>query len=53
MSADETKLDQDKVWNEHLSDLNVPAHWAYALGTMVVGFLLMVALIALLGGGGG
>jgi hypothetical protein len=52
MSANETKIDQNKVWDEHLAEINVPAHWMYGLGVMVGGFLVMVALIAMLGGGG-
>jgi hypothetical protein len=51
MSADETKIDQDKVWDEHLAKLNVPAHWTYLFGVLLGGFLLMLALMAFLGGG--
>ena len=51
MSADETKIDEQKVWNEHLSGINVPAHWAYLFGILVGGFIVMVALMGYLGGG--
>ena len=51
MSKDETKIDQEAVRNEHLADINVPAHWVYALGVIIAGFFVMVGLIALLGAG--
>ena len=50
--TNERTISQQEVWDEHLSDVNVPAHWAYALGVMAGGFVLMVAFMALLGGGG-
>lgn len=43
-------VNEDKVRSEHLDEVNVAAHWAYLLGVLLGGFLLMVALIALLGG---
>ena len=53
MSADETKISERQVWDEQLSGINVPAHWAYLFGTLGGGFVLMLALMAILGGGGG
>ena len=49
----ERGVDEDKVRSEHLEEVNVRAHWAYLFGVLVGGFLLMVALIALLGGTAG
>ena len=42
---------QNDVWNEKLGEVNIPAHWAYLVGVLGGGFLVMVALIAALGGG--
>ena len=53
MAKDESEITQDQVWDEHLKDVNVPLHWAYVLGVLGGGFLVMVALMALLAGGGG
>jgi hypothetical protein len=53
MAKDETKVTQDQVWNEHLADVHVGRHWAYLAAVIVGGFLLMVALIALLGSAAG
>jgi hypothetical protein len=46
----EANVDEEQVRDEHLAAVNVPAHWAYLLGVLLGGFVLMVALIALLGG---
>jgi hypothetical protein len=47
----EAELTQDDVWNEHLADVNVGAHWAYIGGTLIGGLLVMLALIAVISGG--
>ena len=51
--TDERTIDQEQVWNEHLDNVNIGAHWAYMLGVLPGAFLLMVAFIALLGSGTG
>jgi hypothetical protein len=50
MAKDETSVTQERVWNEHLEEVHVGAHWAYLAVVLIGGFLLMVALIAFLGG---
>lgn len=49
MREDGRNVDQETVWNEHLREVHVGAHWAYLFGVLAGGFLLMVVLIALLG----
>jgi hypothetical protein len=49
----EAEMDEDKVREEHMKAVNVPAHWIYLATVLLGGFLLMVLLIALIGGGGG
>jgi hypothetical protein len=46
----EAQLTEDDVRNEVMDAVNVGAHWAYLFGVLGGGFLLMVALIAVLGG---
>ncbi|HEX2221116.1 MAG TPA: hypothetical protein VHK06_01190 [Candidatus Limnocylindria bacterium] len=53
MSKNEARIEQEDVWKEHLDNVSVPAHWAYLLGVIIGAFLLMVALVALLGASGG
>jgi hypothetical protein len=53
VAKDETKITQDDVWNQHLRDVHVGRHWAYLGAVLVGGFLVMLALIALLGSSGG
>lgn len=48
----ELEMSEDKVREEHLEEVHVGAHWAYLLAVMIGGFLLMVALIAILGASG-
>ena len=50
---DESTISQQDVWEEHLQDVHIGRHWAYMFGVLIVAFLLMVALIAVLGGSGG
>ena len=51
--TDEADIRQEDVWDEHLQQLNVAAHWMYVVGVLGGGFIAMVGLIALLGAGGG
>lgn len=46
---DEAEIQQEQVRAEHLDQVRIGVHWAYLLGVLVASFLLMVALIALLG----
>ena len=48
--TNEAKISQQEVWDEHLQDVHVPQHWAYVFGVLGGGFLLMTALMAVLGG---
>ena len=50
---DESTISQEEVWQEHLANVHVGRHWAYMIGVLAGSFVLMVALIAILGGGGG
>ncbi len=47
----ERDLTEDDVRREHLAAVNTAAHWAYLFGVLGGAFILMVGLIALLGGG--
>lgn len=47
---DEPDIRQEDVWEEHLENVHVGRHWAYLFGVLVGGFVLMVGLIAILGG---
>ncbi len=49
---DESTVSQNDVWNEHLQDVHVGRHWGYIAAVLAGGFLLMVGLMAVLGGGG-
>ncbi len=49
----EANMTEEKVRQEHIDSVNVVAHWVYLASVLLGGFLLMVGLIALLGGGGG
>jgi hypothetical protein len=50
---DETEVDREQVRDEHLDEVQIGAHWAYLFGVLVGSFLLMIALIALLGSSSG
>lgn len=52
MAKDESKIQEADVQKEHLGGVQIGAHWAYLFAVLVGSFLLMVALIALLGSGG-
>ena len=49
----EAEIRQEDVEGEHLAEVNAPAQAAYMFGVIAASFVLMVLLIALLGGGGG
>jgi hypothetical protein len=51
--SDETKITEVKVRNEHLREINQPAHWAYLFGVLLGALALMAVLIAILGTTGG
>ena len=46
----ERNVDEEQVRNERLNEVNVGAQWAYLFGVLLGGFVLMVALILVLGG---
>ena len=46
----ERTITEERVRTEHLREVNVRAHWAYLAAVLGGGFLLMVALLWLLGG---
>ena len=46
----ERTIDGDRVRDEHLVELSQGAHWAYVFGVLGGGGLLMLLLIAWLGG---
>jgi hypothetical protein len=54
MSAkkDETTLTEEDIYKEHQRSVNPNAHWAYLFGVLAAGLLLMLGLIAALGGSG-
>ena len=43
-------IDREKVREEHLAEVNPPAHWAYLIGVVGGGLIVMLAFIAWLGG---
>jgi hypothetical protein len=47
---DETQLTEADIYEEHQRSVKPTAHWAYLIGVLVGGLVLMVALIAVLGG---
>jgi hypothetical protein len=49
----ELDLTEDDVRDEHLAEVNQPAHWLYLFGVLGLGVVLMIGLIAALGAGGG
>jgi hypothetical protein len=46
----EKSVDVGQVRREHLEEVHEAAHWAYLVGILVGGTLLMLLLIAVLGG---
>ena len=51
-TARELTITEDDVREEHLRSVNVPAHWLYMTGVVGGAFVLMVALMVILGGAG-
>jgi hypothetical protein len=49
----EEKITEVKVRNEHLGEINQPAHWAYLFAVLLGALALMVLLMAMLAGAGG
>jgi hypothetical protein len=47
--TDELNMTEEKVWNEHLDEVHATGQAVYLGVVLIGGFLLMVALIALLG----
>jgi hypothetical protein len=50
--VNEQRVTEETVRNEHLAEVNAAAHWAYLLGVIGGGFILMVGLVAILGATG-
>ena len=46
----EREISEEDVRSEHLDAVNMAAHWAYLFAVLIGAFLLMVLLIAILGG---
>jgi hypothetical protein len=46
----EKAITEEHVRDEHLRALNVPAHWAYLFGVIGGSLVVMLGLIAILGG---
>lgn len=46
----EREIDQERVRQEHLEQVNPAAHWAYLLAVLGGGMVAMLAMIAWLGG---
>ena len=44
----ELRLTEDDIREEHVREVNVPAHWAYLFAVLGGGFLLMLLLLLLL-----
>jgi hypothetical protein len=49
----ETDLTPERVEQEHLASANEAAHWAYLGGVLLFGLVLMLLLIAWMGGSAG
>jgi len=47
---DETQVTENDIYEEHQRSVKPSAHWAYLFGVLGGGVLVMVALIAFLGG---
>ena len=51
MAKSETEIQQSDVERQHHDEVHTVFHWAYLFGVLLIGFALMVGLIALLGSG--
>jgi hypothetical protein len=49
----ETDIQPERVEQEHLQSANEPAHWAYLVGVLLLGLVLMLLLIAWMGASAG
>jgi hypothetical protein len=49
IEKDETELREEDIRQEHQRAINPSAHWAYLVGVLGGGLVLMLALIAFLG----
>ena len=49
----ELSVTEDDVRDEHMKSVNVPAHWIYMVSVVGFSFVLMIGLMALLGGSSG
>ena len=49
----EATITRDDVRREHVDGVNTVGHWIYLFAVLIGSFLLMVALIAVMGSGGG
>ena len=45
----ERTIEREKVREEHLAEVNPPAHWAYLVGVLAIATLAMLLMIAWLG----
>ena len=48
----ELDLTEDDVREEHMANVRPWTHWAYLFGVLGAGLVLMLLLVAALGGGG-
>jgi hypothetical protein len=48
--VNEREITEDQVRDEHIKGVNPTVHWIYLLGVILGALVLMVVLIALLGG---
>jgi hypothetical protein len=49
----ERTVDIDQVRQEHLAEVDEAVHWAYLVGVLAFGTILMLVMIAWLGAAGG
>lgn len=47
----EQRIDSQRVWDEHLGEVNERAHWTYLFAVLVGGTLLMILLIVAMAAG--
>ncbi len=47
----EKTISEEKVRKEHLGEVNPTAHWIYVFAVVIGSTILMIAFIAMLGGG--
>ncbi len=49
----EKTIDEEQVRQEHLAEVDAGRHWLYLVAVLLGGTLLMLGVIAWLGGAGG